>query len=107
MNLTIDIGNTRTKFGFFQKQELVEKIVLNKWTLTDLKKILNNQNLENIICSTVKTVNKRMENYLNKHWYFLNLDSDTLLPIQNLYDTPKTLGKDRLAASSWCIHPFS
>lgn len=98
MNLTIDIGNTRTKFGFFEKKELVEKIVLEKWTLTDLKKLVSNQNLENIICSTVKTVNRRMENYLTQHWYFLNLEADTPLPIQNLYGTPKTLGKDRLAA---------
>jgi len=98
MNLTIDIGNTRTKFGFFKENELVEKIIVEKWTLTDLKKLVSNQNLENIICSTVKSVNKRMENYLSKHWYFLNLDATTPLPIQNLYGTPKTLGKDRLAA---------
>lgn len=98
MNLTIDIGNTRTKFGFFQEKELIEKIVVEKWRLADLKKILNNQNVENIICSTVKTVNRRMETYLKQHWYFLNLDAETPLPIQNLYGTPKTLGKDRLAA---------
>jgi len=79
MNLTIDIGNTRTKFGFFQKGELKEKIIVEKWTQADLKKILSNQNVENIICSTVKTANKQ-------------------IPIQNLYGTPKTLGKDRLAA---------
>ncbi len=98
MNLTIDIGNTRTKFGFFQKGNLKEKIIVKKWTLADLKKIVNNQNIENIICSTVKTEHKQMNNYLRKHWYFLNLDADTPLPIQNLYGTPKTLGKDRLAA---------
>ena len=98
MNLTIDIGNTRTKFGFFQENELIEKIVVQKWRLADLKKIVNNQNVENVICSTVKTVNERMENYLKRHWYYLNLDAETPLPIQNLYGTPKTLGKDRLAA---------
>ena len=98
MNLTIDIGNTRTKLGFFAEKQLIEKIVLEKWNLTDLKAILNNQNVENIICSTVKTVNKQMVNYLKQDWYFLNLDSNTSLPIQNLYGTPKTLGKDRLAA---------
>ena len=98
MNLTIDIGNTRTKFGFFQENELVEKIVVEKWRLADLKKIVNNQNIENIICSTVKTENKQMETYLKQHWYFLNLNAATPLPIQNLYGTPKTLGKDRLAA---------
>lgn len=98
MNLTIDIGNTRTKFGFFRETELKEKIVVEKWDLTDLKAIITNQNVENIICSTVKTVNKQMENYLKKYWYFLNLNAVTPLPIQNLYGTPKTLGKDRLAA---------
>ncbi|MEM6317444.1 MAG: type III pantothenate kinase [Bacteroidota bacterium] len=98
MNLTIDIGNTRTKFGFFEQEELVHKKVVEQWTMDDLKALVNNQNVENIICSTVKTVNQPMENYLKGQGYFLNLDADTPLPITNGYGTPKTLGKDRLAA---------
>ena len=40
MNLAIDIGNTRTKFGFFKEKDLIEKIVWEKWTLADLKALL-------------------------------------------------------------------
>jgi len=53
MNLTIDIGNTRTKFGFFHEQELIEKIVVEKWRLADLKKIVNNQTTKTLKISSV------------------------------------------------------
>ncbi len=98
MNLAIDIGNTRTKFGFFKENRLEQKIIWQHWSLNDLTDLLNNQRVQNIICSTVKIADRKIENYLKKHWYYVRLTHKTLLPIQNLYETPKTLGKDRLAA---------
>jgi type III pantothenate kinase len=98
MNLTIDIGNTRTKLGFFKEKSLVKKLTWEEWKWKDLKELLHNQKVKNIICSTVRPIDKELNKHLNKHWYFINLDATTPLPIQNLYKTPKTLGKDRLAA---------
>ena len=98
MNLAIDIGNTRTKFGFFKKKKLEQKIIWQDWSLDDLKVLLDNQNVQNIICSTVKPVNRKMEFFFKEHGFYINLSHKTPLPIQNLYETPRTLGKDRLAA---------
>jgi len=98
MNLTIDIGNTRTKLGFFADGRLMNKIVWEKWKIEDLKNLLDNHSAENIICSTVRPVNWEVIQYLSSKSFFLNLDETTPLPIQNLYETPKTLGRDRLAA---------
>jgi len=86
MNLAIDIGNTRTKFGFFKNGQLRKKMY---WESTDLNTLV-----ENIICSTVKTVDPNFENILKTRFY-VRLEADTPLPIQNKYLTPKTLGKDR------------
>ena len=98
MNLAIDIGNTRTKFGFFKGENLVKKLILAKWTLADLKELLSNQKVQHVIYSSVKDEQQRIQNYLEDYGFFVKLDSETPLPIRNLYETPKTLGKDRLAA---------
>ena len=97
MNLAIDIGNTRTKFGFFKNGRLRKKIYWESTDLEELDALLDNQKIKNIICSTVKAVDPIFENRL-KSRYYIRLEADTPLPIRNKYRTPKTLGKDRLAA---------
>ncbi len=78
------------------------------WESTDLDTLialLDNQKVENIICSTVKTVDPNFEKILQTRFY-TRLDANTPLPIQNKYRTPKTLGKDRLAAVVGAYHLF-
>jgi len=98
LNLAIDIGNTRTKFGFFKKGRLRKKMYWEETDIAALETLLTNQKVENIICSTVKTVDENFEKQLSKNRFYIRLDATTPLPIQNKYRTPKTLGKDRLAA---------
>ena len=98
MNLAIDIGNTRTKFGFFKKGRLRKKMYWEDTHLEELETLLTNQKVENIICSTVKTVDTNFEKRLANNRFYIRLDATTPLPIQNTYRTPTTLGKDRLAA---------
>ena len=98
MNLAIDIGNTRTKFGFFKNGRLRKKLYWEKTDLRKLETLLSNQKVENIICSTVKTVDFKFEKRISKNRFYIRLEANTPLPIQNKYRTPKTLGKDRLAA---------
>ena len=51
------------------------------------------------ILSSVSIVNQEMVDVLKqKAAYFMELTSSTPVPIRNLYQTPETLGKDRLAA---------
>jgi len=100
LNLAIDIGNTRTKLGIFEDSKLVQKYIWNneEWSLNELKVLLKKKRIQHVALSTVKESDKVMERYLLGNFYYLNLSSKTPLPIDNFYKTPKTLGKDRLAA---------
>ena len=99
MNLTVDIGNTRTKIGVFEGDQLQEKWIWEKWEIKDLFQLVTNQRIENVILSTVAgSVNNKLKRFFRSGFCYIELDSHTPLPIRNLYKTPETLGKDRLAA---------
>jgi len=52
------------------------------------------------ILSSVKSVDDEILQFLSGNFdLFIALDHQTELPIENLYETPETLGKDRLAAA--------
>ena len=56
--------------------------------------------LNKAILSAVKVVDQEIIQFLSGNFnYFLELDQQTELPIENLYETPETLGKDRIAAA--------
>lgn len=96
MNLIIDEGNTAFKLAVFSGNDLVksqsflpfERQEMHSWIsdyLTDIK---------HVIVSSV------VEKHLDLSRYKFNellLDEHTELPIKNHYQTPETLGRDRLA----------
>ncbi len=56
--------------------------------------------LTQAILSSVKPVDEELLQFLSGNFdLFIELDHLTELPIENLYETPETLGKDRLAAA--------
>ncbi len=56
--------------------------------------------LNRAILSSVKPYDEDLKHVLTEEFdQFLELDHRTQLPIENLYQTPETLGKDRLAAA--------
>jgi type III pantothenate kinase len=99
MNLTIDIGNTRVKLGLFEEGRMVRQEVWEAWTFEKLLVWLTNQMVKNVIlCNVVGEVPSSVQSYLGDHYFYMELRETTPLPIENLYSTPATLGKDRLAA---------
>ncbi len=98
MNLIIDIGNTRVKIAFFNKNDLVEKAILETLSLDDLSGLLKGQNIDAVIVSVSGKDTEGMDKWLAERYYFIKLHHQTPIPIKNLYSTPETLGKDRLAA---------
>ncbi|MEM9820341.1 MAG: type III pantothenate kinase [Bacteroidota bacterium] len=98
MNLIIDIGNTLTKVGLFDATRLVKKLSWQEWDLDQLKALVRQKNVQHVAVSSVAHLEEKVERYLQKHFFYLNLNAETPIPIKNLYKTPKTLGKDRLAA---------
>jgi type III pantothenate kinase len=56
--------------------------------------------LNQAILSSVKPVDEELIRFLSQNFQlFIELDQHTPLPIENLYKTPETLGKDRIAAA--------
>jgi type III pantothenate kinase len=57
--------------------------------------------LKKVILSSVKPYDEELNQFLSGNFdQFLELDQNTALPIENLYETPETLGKDRIAAAA-------
>lgn len=100
MNLIIDIGNTRTKIGLIEEDTIIDKRVVDKLTLEILEIIKSTNPIQAIIISNVAEETSDSILELIKSWNlpFIELSHETPLPIVNGYETPETLGKDRLAA---------
>ncbi len=100
-NLVIDIGNTRTKFAIFNHSGLVASFSTNE-LVTDIIKELKNDypNISSVILSSVRNYSRALIKELQTEFKFVfELTEKTPLPLKNCYETPKTLGKDRIAAA--------
>jgi type III pantothenate kinase len=99
MNLCIDIGNTRTKVAVFDTDgSLIKLIIREDYTSGKLDKVLKKYAIENVIVSSVRKKQGKYKRMLgNKIKNFFELSHETPIPVNNLYHTPETLGKDRLA----------
>jgi type III pantothenate kinase len=106
-NLAIDIGNTRTKLAVFHGSELVRIEVWETLELVALQQLAYNQKPEKIILSSVSEPPAVVMDYLRALPAFLELTTETPLPIGIRYKTPHTLGKDRVAAAvgAWHLYP--
>ena len=99
MKLIIDIGNTLTKLAVFEDEQIVE--VISTKTLTEplLEHLFEKYpEINSSILSSVKDYGSHIEPCLVSNSHFLKFDHLTPLPFMNKYNTPETLGKDRLAA---------
>jgi len=101
INLVIDIGNSRTKIALFNQYDLMFNVSIDHLTVEHLKMIKDEHpQLTKAILSSVKPRNEELTGFLSEQFeYFMELDEHSKLPIENLYETPETLGKDRLAAA--------
>ena len=102
MNLIIDIGNTRTKVACFREDDLVWQESLVSFNELSEKKLLA---IKNVIISSV-TDESQNNLILQKFSKAIILSEKTNLPIYNLYKTPITLGKDRLANAVGAYRSF-
>jgi type III pantothenate kinase len=63
--------------------------------------------IDKVILSAVKDYSPELKSMLQKRFHsFIELDATTPLPIENLYQTKETLGKDRLAGLCGSIHLY-
>ena len=108
MIIAIDIGNTRIKGAVFEDANLVETFVFLK---TELQKNIQNiletrKNISHLVVASVSDVEKQsfspFENAVNIHF----LSHDDSFPFVNCYETPKTLGIDRMVLAAGATLQF-
>lgn len=106
MNLAIDIGNTRVKVAVFDDDKLAHTQAYEKFEEKDWKFLFKRFQIENSILSAVSTYEDGITSFLSTNSKLIVLDTKTPLPIKNLYKTPLTLGKDRIAAVAGAVALF-
>ena len=99
MNLIIDIGNTVAKVAAFDGNVPVEVVYGSNQTLEHLSGICGKYSFEKAIVATVIDLGEQASAQIaHLSVPVLWLDEKTPLPVENLYETPQTLGYDRMAA---------
>lgn len=106
MDLIIDIGNSRTKLALFKEQDLVKFLVWDKLRVNQLKALFKKYAYQKVALLASGNIPEAPKRYLQQNFYFLELSHSTPLPITNLYKTPKTLGRDRLAGAIGAADQF-
>ena len=97
--LIIDIGNTFQKLAVFDSKVLLFKETFRELTPSLLSGyIAQHGPFSGMIQSSVVIHQPEMEEVLARSRKFLPLTFQTPTPFKNLYQTPSTLGKDRIAA---------
>lgn len=100
MNLCIDQGNSRTKIAIFEGDRLKKHIIYKHFTSSDVERLFSLYPIDNAIISSVANIEPSVVNALHRlSKRFVLFDHTTPVPIKNGYDTPATLGQDRLAAA--------
>jgi type III pantothenate kinase len=97
--LCVDLGNTYLKLAAFDQHTMLAFDVFNPDDFEKILKFIQLNPAEAAIFSTVsdspETILEWLRMYISN---ILLLDHQTPIPVENLYATPETLGKDRLAA---------
>ncbi|KOH42856.1 type III pantothenate kinase [Sunxiuqinia dokdonensis] len=101
MNLVIDIGNSRIKLALFSERDLMFNVPLDEVKPEQVKVLLDeHDDLKHAIVSSVRDYPEELKSFLENNFEnFIELNADTPVPLINCYETPETLGKDRLAAA--------
>ncbi|HRS67710.1 MAG TPA: type III pantothenate kinase [Paludibacteraceae bacterium] len=108
MNLVIDRGNSSTKIAVFDGCRLVHQAVIDLFEPSAFIRFITTYAVENIIyCSVVPTEQGLIDFFKNNNLRFVELTNRIAIPISLHYDTPETLGRDRIAAlvGAWSLQP--
>ena len=109
MLLALDVGNSFIKCAVFERDRLVDKQVCENIDAINFFKLFLKKypKIENGIISSVGKLDKNLIKYLNEHISIVEVSNETRFPFINNYETPKTLGVDRmvLVAGAVLLYP--
>ena len=108
MNLVYDIGNTSNKLAIYDRGVKVFSIRTKPICCEDLEKMLSPYSITKGIISSVKELPEFIYDLISVNIpKVLILSAKTRLPFKNEYQTPDTLGPDRIAgvAGAYYLYP--
>ena len=98
MNLVIDQGNSSAKVEIFEGEKVVFYQKYERFSVEEAESLLREYDCRQAILSTVVDEDEQLTRYLSdKLEKWVCLTNETTIPIEILYETPKTLGRDRIA----------
>jgi type III pantothenate kinase len=107
MNLIVDIGNTSTKLAVYNGRERVSLFRINELACGELEEVLTGRKIRKAVISSVKELPHFVSDLLFSNIPFVHfLSYQSPLPFKIEYETPETLGADRIAAAAGVISLF-
>lgn len=101
MYLVIDVGNTKIKTAIFESDDIKNfDSVKTKDLETHLTHIFAQYSIKSAIVSAVGSWNRDWEYLIEKNCPLLYLNHQTPLAFKNNYETPESLGVDRIALAA-------
>lgn len=100
VNLIIEQGNTSTKVAVYDKGHMEASFVYKEMNASVVASLFEKYAFTRGILSTVIDADEELLGSLRSHLptSFVFLDEHVALPVAVRYETPETLGRDRLAA---------
>ncbi|HOY72700.1 MAG TPA: type III pantothenate kinase, partial [Tenuifilaceae bacterium] len=99
MNLIIDVGNTQVKVALMEQGEIVFLKSFSTLSAGSMEEILSTYLPHKAIVSVVGNFQPEILSYLSQKLMVHVLGSKSKLPLKNTYETPLTLGYDRIAVA--------
>ncbi len=100
MNIVIDQGNTSAKVAMYERRKLLASFIFKPLHLSKLAKLINEFSPSQGIFSSVADFHPDIVTFLNEKLNRLILLDDKIpMPITIKYETPQTLGRDRIASA--------
>jgi len=108
MILTIDVGNTRIKGAVFEGANLVSDFVFSKDDLEkNIQKILKDfSDVTDLVIASVGNIEKQVFFDFNKAVNVHLVSHSDVFPFVNRYETPLTLGIDRMVLAAGAVLGF-
>ena len=99
MHLCIDAGNTQVKYGVFKNRRLIYKETSEQLDVQLAGRIIRQFYPEKAMLSSVRKPQPAFVKLLKNACSLTELSHTTPLPIVLDYETPETLGRDRIACA--------
>ncbi len=99
MHLVIDIGNSLVKSALFEGDRMLLKSTAPALSVQTIEQLVGHRRVDAAIVSTVRGDNGHQQVLSGLGFPWLIMNSATPVPVTNLYQSPETLGLDRLAAA--------